>query len=224
LEKDLAKYEKRERVNIGCGQKPTPGWFNYDNSFSVKLAKLKIISLILDKIKFLNEKQKNFIFFARRNNIMFADAKKRIPIPDNSVQVLYTSHMLEHLDARSVKSFLEEARRILVKGGIIRVVVPDLKKLVGRYWREGDADEFVRSTNLSRPRMDGLFEKVKFLVIGDRSRKWMYDGASLVNLPSSEGFQEVVQQEPGATMIWDPGHLDLHERCGQSVYVEGYNS
>lgn len=46
------------------------------------------------------------------------------------LEVLCTSHMVEHLDRDEVISFLKEACRILAPNGIIRIVVPDLKKLL----------------------------------------------------------------------------------------------
>ena len=32
------------RINVGCGMTPTPGWTNYDNSLSVKLARRPILA------------------------------------------------------------------------------------------------------------------------------------------------------------------------------------
>ena len=34
------------RVNIGCGQTPTEGWNNYDNSLAVRLSGVPIIQQI----------------------------------------------------------------------------------------------------------------------------------------------------------------------------------
>ena len=36
----VKKIETRSlKINIGCGDTPTKGWSNYDNSWSVRLAK-----------------------------------------------------------------------------------------------------------------------------------------------------------------------------------------
>jgi len=32
------------RVNIGCGQSPTPGWINFDNSLTVKIARSSLLT------------------------------------------------------------------------------------------------------------------------------------------------------------------------------------
>ena len=38
------------KINIGCGDTPTKGWRNYDNSWSVRLAKKKGADLYIIEI------------------------------------------------------------------------------------------------------------------------------------------------------------------------------
>ena len=64
------------------------------------------------------------------------DARAGLPFPDASVDAVYHSHMLEHLDDASARSFLHECHRILKPGGILRVVVPDLEGIARAYLRE----------------------------------------------------------------------------------------
>lgn len=209
-----------KRVNIGCGQTLTPGWLNYDNSLSVRLAKYPVLVAILDRLGLLGEGQKSFISFARNSDIIWVDATKHLPLPDNSVEVLYTSHMIEHLDREEVKLFLREAYRILAPGGIIRIVVPDIRKLVDEYI--ADADAFIEKTLLARQRPKTFLDKLKYLVVGDRSHFWMYNGPSLCRLLTVHGFKEPRILEPGYTTIPNPGELDLCERANESVYVEAF--
>jgi hypothetical protein len=35
------------RVNIGCGQSPTPSWKNFDNSLTVRIAKSSLLTYLL---------------------------------------------------------------------------------------------------------------------------------------------------------------------------------
>lgn len=209
-----------KRINVGCGQTPTPGWINYDNSMSVRLAQWPFLAFIVEKLGLLEEGSKRFVLFAKNNHIIWADATKHIPLPNDSAEVLYTSHMIEHLDREEVSLFLQEAYRVLAPGGIIRIAVPDLRKLVEQYIAEGDADKFIEKTLLTRPRPKRFFDKLKYLVVGDRHHLWMYDGPSLCRLLSKHGFREPRILEPGSTMISDPGELNLYERAGNSVYVE----
>ncbi len=210
------------RINIGCGSTPTCGWYNYDNSYSVRLANHPILVFIMNRIGLLDENQKKFISFVKKHNIMWSDATKRVPLPDYSVEVIYTSHMLEHLDRDEVKAFLKEAGRVLKPGGIIRIAVPDLKKIADQYNVHGDSDLFLEQTMLIRQNPKKLLDKLKYLIIGERNHQWMYDGHSLVRLLSSMGFRTPQVLPAGNTMIPDPGELDLHERKEESVYVEAH--
>lgn len=208
------------RVNIGCGRTPTPGFRNFDNSMSVKLARRPLLVRFLSQFGLLGEDQLKFIEFARNGSIQWADAIRRIPLDDGSAELVYSSHMLEHFDRREARQFLTEVRRVLADGGVIRLVLPDLGKLIERYNISGDADSFMESTLLVKPRPQSLREKVVSLVAGDRNHLWMYDAASLCKLLTDLGFQGVRTLSPGETTFSNPGELDLAERAHESLYVE----
>jgi ubiquinone/menaquinone biosynthesis C-methylase UbiE len=213
-----------KRVNIGCGRTPVAGYYNYDNSFSLILSKHPFITIFLEKIGLLTKGQKEYINFAKDNKIFYGDGTKKLPLPNNSVSVVYTSHMVEHLDQSEVKLFIIEVRRILTKNGILRIAIPDLKKLVEKYIMDGDADDFIEKTGFARTPPKSLFAKIKYLIAADRGHKWMYDGPSMVKLLSSAGFKDAKIMPAGTTMISDPGELDLWERLEESVYIEAVNS
>ena len=169
----------------------------------------------------LKKSQLDFIDFARDNKIYWADAAKYIPEEDDSLEVVYTSHMIEHLDRDEAFKFLNEAFRTLKKGGIIRIVVPDLYKQVKEYLQHKDADAFIEKTLLTRPKPKSLLSKLKFLFLGERNHQFMYDENSLIKLISSAGFADVESMLPGKTKIQNPGDLDLSEQKEISIYVEG---
>ncbi len=207
-------------VNIGCGMTPTPGWNNYDNSWSVRLANWLVIVSMLERFRLLTPSQITYINFAKQNNISWADATKSIPLENNSVGILYSSHMLEHLDSKRRGSFLGEARRVLKEGGVIRLVVPDLRIFVDRYNENGDADEFVHKLHMNRDMPSTLGEKLRYFLIGDRHHQWNYDGNSLCKLMSESGFINPVVLSAGNTTLKNSGPLDLSERAEESLYVE----
>jgi len=61
------------------------------------------------------------------------DLTKRTPYDDETFDVVYHSHVLEHFPRRQALSFLQECRRILKSGGVVRVVVPDLERITRLY-------------------------------------------------------------------------------------------
>lgn len=208
------------RINIGCGASPTPGWTNYDNSFSIRLARRPMLTRVMRMLGLLRPAQRDYIEVCRTQNVNWANATKEIPQPDRSVTVLYTSHMLEHLDREEARSFLSEALRALDVDGVIRIAVPDLALLVDEYSTTSDADAFMARSYLSFSNPTSLRGKLNLLTVGDRGHKWMYDGASLCKLVEEVGFADAVIQPAGETRIADPGDLDLFERSDESVYVE----
>jgi predicted SAM-dependent methyltransferase len=211
------------RINIGCGATPTPDWRNYDNSQTIRIAKIPLLVRVLSALKLLNAKQKNYSDFLTSNSINYADARRRIPEAAGSVDVVYSSHMLEHLDRREALAFLAEAKRVLKRGGRIRLAVPGLRQIVDNYLESENADDFMIETRLQRTTLTSVSEKFKYLIVGDRGHKFLYDEMSLVKLLGIAGFAEVEALPPGATNIPDPGHLNLKERFPESIFVEAVN-
>ena len=206
------------RINVGCGTTPIEGWLNFDNSWSVRLASLPIpLSLLRGSNGNASVK---FMKVAREQGIRWADATKRIPLADDSVEVVYSSHMIEHLDRRQANAFLAEAKRVLAPNGIIRIAIPDIGKFAAEYLRTEDADKFVGDTLLASDDADTLRDRLKLLLVGARNHRWMYDGPSMGRLLSRAGFHNAVVLPPGQTLIKEPGPLDLWERHEESAYVE----
>ncbi|PKM92861.1 MAG: methyltransferase [Elusimicrobia bacterium HGW-Elusimicrobia-4] len=58
--------------------------------------------------------------------------------PDNSVDLIYSCHVLEHFKRHDVVRVLKEWNRVLKKDGIIRTAVPDFEKLVEVYLKYHD--------------------------------------------------------------------------------------
>jgi len=56
--------------------------------------------------------------------------KPKFPFEDNSIEVIYTSHTIEHITDESVINLIEESQRILKKGGVLRITCPDSNLLV----------------------------------------------------------------------------------------------
>lgn len=209
------------RINIGCGVSATKNWMNFDNSFSLTMAKYPLFVLnILLYFDLLDKAQYEYIKLANNLDIKYADAAVKIPVKDASVEVLYSSHMFEHLDRAEADSFLQEAFRVLMPGGIIRLAVPDLERIINSYNENKDANEFVASLCMSVQKPQRLRERLKLLLVGPRQHHWMYDKASLCKILQNHGFSDAVGLMPGETRIADPGSLNLREREEESLYVE----
>lgn len=58
-----------------------------------------------------------------------------LPISENTAQCVYCSHVLEHLTVKSVENAILEFHRILLPGGVLRIVCPDYELAASAYDR-----------------------------------------------------------------------------------------
>ncbi len=67
-----------------------------------------------------------------------ASADKLDMFKDNSADLIYACHLLEHFKRNETDKVLKEWRRVLKKGGVLRISVPDFSVLVKVYSRYKD--------------------------------------------------------------------------------------
>lgn len=75
----------------------------------------------------------NIDFHGDRNAVMPWDLGRGLPLPDQSCDAVYSSHVIEHFDRPGASRFLGECRRVLRPGGIVRLVAPDLEGITRAY-------------------------------------------------------------------------------------------
>ncbi len=63
--------------------------------------------------------------------------KDSLPFPDESLDAVHSSHMIEHISAADGRSLFREIYRCLRPGGALRLSTPDLALLIDRY-QQGD--------------------------------------------------------------------------------------
>lgn len=201
----------RTNVNIGCGMTPTPGWKNFDNSPSLRLAAYPKLAGVLHRLGLINARQMDYIRFCQQTSISWADATSRIPVPDGTADIVYTSHVVGYFDHRQVRYFFSEARRALKKGGKIRLALPSSEENITL----ADHDE-----GRFTPAKEGWRTHLRRHWVGSGSHKWVYGSALISTLLTESGFDEVTLVPAGETTLSDPGALNLREREGYSVYLE----
>lgn len=68
--------------------------------------------------------------------VLVRDLRKPLPFRENAFSVVYASHVLEHLYLVEAQRLLCECRRVLKSGGVIRLVVPDLRSIIAEYLKK----------------------------------------------------------------------------------------
>lgn len=75
----------------------------------------------------------NIDFISTGERVIAHNLTEGIPQPDNTFDVVYHSHVLEHFSKSQAKSFLAECYRVLKPGGTIRIAIPDLEQIARTY-------------------------------------------------------------------------------------------
>lgn len=108
-------------VNIGAGKWKHPLWHNLDNPVEG-----------YDKSFGLKSEFKNLI----KHDLIL---QNQLPFKDNSIEAIYCSHVVEHLNDKANEKLYSEINRVLRPGGTFRVTCPDLK-LFKRMYERGDSE------------------------------------------------------------------------------------
>lgn len=77
----------------------------------------------------------NVDFHSDDSRVQRVNLLSGFPFADSSFEAVYSSHVLEHFDRDQGKFLLAESYRVLQKGGILRIVVPDLQGSCNEYLR-----------------------------------------------------------------------------------------
>jgi predicted SAM-dependent methyltransferase len=152
----------------------------------------------------------------RRGLDLCWDLTKRLPFADAQLDGVFTEHALEHLKLAATKETLNEFRRILRPGGILRVVLPDAGLYLRLYHesrRSGHVEQFPYESD--PPTALTAVNRIYF----DYGHQYMYDVPTITLHLREAGFREVNEVALGEGS--DPRLLiDDAARAPESLYVE----
>jgi SAM-dependent methyltransferase len=236
-------------LNLGCGVKTSdrPEVTNIDWSIYLRLKRNRLFRVVAPLV-FNGERRDRF--HSVPDNIMVHNLAKGIPFEAESVDVVYHSHMLEHLDRDVAGEFLLEVKRVLKTGGICRIVVPDLEAGARAYLAhivssERDPDEAeehdtyvarlieqsVRKEASGTSHQKPLRRLLENMLLGDarnrgETHQWMYDRFNLPHLLKKLGYSQVHVLDYKTSLVtdWADYRLDVDDQGNQykpdSLYVE----
>ncbi len=227
-----AKTRNVLRLHLGCGLVTPSTWVNIDGSWNARFSKQPLLRRVLRRLRVI-PKQAADVAWAK--SVYYHDLRKPLPFPSESVREIYSSHTLEHLYHTEAISLLRECWRVLIPGGIVRLVVPDLEHIILGYTQgkmlstQEEAAELANTVNrrllmhLESPPTANPFLLVYRTLYDLHSHKWMYDAASLIYLMQQSGFIDVEQREYLDSRITDIKDLEQSSRVldGAGVCVEG---
>jgi len=212
------------KLNLGCGSIRPLGWVNTDGSWNANLQRIPILGKVVNR--FLNT------VHYEDNNLIYMNLNNKWGYRDNSVDIVYASHLFEHLSLSSANLFLSEAYRVLKTGGTIRIVVPDLYKICKKYIEEyekseKDSTEFIMwAINMHREGQYGahipFWKKIILELQGyPHQHKFMYDAKSLTNKLIDFGFKDILSLEYGFSQyIHEIKDVEGTKESYLSAYIE----
>lgn len=134
------------------------------------------------------------------NMVLSFNGESVLPFADNSVQMVYCEHMIEHmLPSDGGINLLHEAYRVLAPGGVLRVATPDLAKYLCGYVKPPGGDRrqegFLRGHAFRFEPMERMLGRqvppseasIVNNIFRNYGHKWVYDFAELMRAAQAAG-------------------------------------
>jgi len=111
-----------------------------------------------------------------------------LPWPDNSVSIIESYHVIEHISHRKNKETLSDWFRVLKNGGKLILECPNFDKVIEEYL-EGNEERLLNI--FGRQRSDG------------DAHLYGYNPKRLISLLEEVGFEDICEKEPQSSQIKD---------------------
>lgn len=197
------------KINLGCGLRVAKGWLNIDGSLNAMFSSWpnwmhKILYRLSGARQYYSLKQ--YCAILENHQFLYHDLALSLPLYDNSVDFIYSSHFFEHLFKDDAANLLKACAQALKPSGIIRISIPDLAYAVSLY---------------------GLGRKTEmledyFFVSGKGSylarHKYMYDFDLLKTALEQAGFSNITRCEYRKGKTPEAEILDVYPDV--SLFVE----
>lgn len=210
-------------LNIGCGPNGLSHWLNYDWGVLPLLSKFPGARRLLIRLGVLPQG-----YDLAWAPLKLVDIRKPFPLADGTVKFIYCSHVIEHFERWEALHILRECRRCLKEGGVLRLVVPDIPKLIASYQQAAAAARSGAKPARDLCRLWWGFDKDiepgsfigRFSRRFIRDHQWNYDRQELEWLVQEAGFRSLTVCEFRKGTVPDLDPLDYEGHKPHSLYAE----
>lgn len=172
-------------IQYGSGNSCPENWINFDSSPALKLQRLPLLSGLF----------KSTMKFTFPNGTKYGNIVTGLPVVANCADLLYCSHVLEHLTLNDFRIALKNSHTILKNGGTFRIVLPDLRYSINRYIKNTGSPEasilFMEETLLGKKSKPKTIRGVLSSLFGGAAHLWMWDKEGIINELKVAGFTEI---------------------------------
>jgi len=152
------------------------------------------------------------------------DLNNGIPVSDNSVDVIYHSHMIEHLTYSEGIKFLKECFRSLKIGGTMRVLAPDLELFAKKYIEKDNFffrkyyEEALSKEKIHYPTNGSIFMGM----LHNHGHKMGYDFETLYSMLEEIGFKKINKTMFQESILEDIKEIEPYSplRAAESLCLE----
>ncbi len=150
------------------------------------------------------------------------DIRRPLPFANGAVRRIFAEHVVEHLDYYDdIPRVMAEFHRVLEPGGVLRIIVPDVRRYVAAYLDGGS--ELWRTLGLDRDNLPGAMltpmEMVNHVFHQDGEHYFGWDFTTLDAVLRRAGFSRVLAASHG-TCIDPELALDQANHAPYSLYVD----
>lgn len=110
------------------------------------------------------------------------DIRKALPFPNESVSCIQAEHVVEHITHKEAWNFFGECHRVLIKGGIVRIAIPDFTKLQREITQE--YQDVVKAGGHG----DGSKKAALRAMVFEHGHQAVWNGALLRSMLQAHGF------------------------------------
>jgi SAM-dependent methyltransferase len=173
------------KLQLGCLDQPLPGWINTDITPHIFISRVPGLPPVLCALGLITEQRRQQHKTGIFRRVRYLDVRRIFPFTADSFDYVYCSHMLEHLYPQHAEFCLGEVHRVLKRGAVARIAVPDLDEVIGGY-DPLNPDDFLESFfEASEPR-------------AKNRHHWHYNEVSLCGLLERAGFSKITRCKAGA--------------------------
>ena len=143
------------------------------------------------------------------------DLRYGIPVPDGTVELIYSEHLVEHLTLDANLELFHECLRVLAPSGRMRIATPDLAEIVRDYRSEWRRHDWV---NWDEHRWIDSGTRMVNVAVREWGHVYLWDFGELEQRLTDVGFTSVERFEVGESR--NDALRGLETRADSGLIVE----
>ncbi len=122
------------------------------------------------------------------------DLTQPLPFPDDSIDIIYSSHLLEHFKHTDLLRFLAECLRLLKPGGQFSAAIPNAKIYLNAYHDTDNLNPEIFCRYKPAYHYNSKIDYVNYIAYMDGQHQYMFDEENIIAILEETGFRNASLQ------------------------------